>query len=49
MKLQIVQNRYLDTVLSNPASTYPRKRELVGKWITVDSKLTWQWNIKRSW
>jgi hypothetical protein len=48
MKSQIVQNGYLDTVLSNPASTYPRKRELAGKWITVGGKLTWQWNIKRS-
>jgi hypothetical protein len=48
MKSQIVQNRYLDTVSSNPAFTYPRKRELVGKWITVDGKLTWQWQIKRS-
>jgi hypothetical protein len=48
MKSLIVQNNTIDTVPPITIPTHPRKRELVGQWITVDGKLTWKWNIKRS-
>jgi hypothetical protein len=48
MKSPIVQNHTLDTVPSITTPTHQRKRELIGQWITVDGKLTWKWNIKKS-
>lgn len=48
MKSSIVQNQTLDTVPSITTPTTHKKRELIGQWITVDGKLTWQWNMKRS-